>query len=301
MNATYPYYWGDTISLLATPDEHWEFYKWTGVGSEHLENEFSPSTSLTIQKDSAINAEFRPKDYTLTVSFEPDGYGGYSSIENIYNYGNIAEIEAILVRENFFMAGKLMPMPHWRASNHLNMSNPAQFTILGNAKLTALFKSKEYNISYQVVVEDEFGLPQDGIFGGRILGRATAEDEEVVEFHISLANGYKLDHWRNEANQDIVLSTETIYTHEMLDLNLTAVVTERKYEVDLKNRPSVGGNAQLNDFPVSESLLRDDFSYGDDINIFVYAEEGYRFVKWDATGSKPRISQSGKPVFFSWQ
>ena len=46
-------------------------------------------------KDSAINAEFRPKDYTLTVSFEPDGYGGYSSIENIYNYGNIAEIEAI--------------------------------------------------------------------------------------------------------------------------------------------------------------------------------------------------------------
>ena len=64
MNATYPYYWGDTISLLATPDEHWEFYKWTGVGSEHLENEFFPSTSLTIQKDSAINAEFRPKDYT---------------------------------------------------------------------------------------------------------------------------------------------------------------------------------------------------------------------------------------------
>ena len=285
MNATYPYYWGDTISLLATPDEHWEFYKWTGVGSEHLENEFSPSTSLTIQKDSAINAEFRPKDYTLTISFEPDGYGGYSSIENIYNYGNIAEIEAIPRAGKLFHGWKIDANATLE-SNYSNTSNPAQFTILGNAKLTALFKSKEYNISYQVVVEDEFGLPQDGIFGGRILGRETAEDEEVVEFHISLANGYKLDHWRNEANQDIVLSTETIYTHEMLaDLNLTAVVTERKYEVDLKISPSVGGNAQLNDFPVSESLLRDDFSYGDDINISAYAEEGYRFVKWDATGA----------------
>ena len=35
---------GDKISLLATPDEHWVFFRWTGVGSEYLENKLSPST-----------------------------------------------------------------------------------------------------------------------------------------------------------------------------------------------------------------------------------------------------------------
>ena len=48
---------------------------------------------------------------------------------------------------------------------------------------------------------------------------------------------------------------------------------------------------------VSESLLQDDFSYGDDINISAYAEEGYRFVKWDATGVSLRISNQANQSF----
>ena len=70
-------------------------------GAEHLENEFfqahhSPSKKIRLSTQS-LDQRITP-DYI----FEPDGYGGYSSIENIYNYGNIAEIEAIPV-ENFFM------------------------------------------------------------------------------------------------------------------------------------------------------------------------------------------------------
>ena len=68
------------------------------------------------------------------------------------------------------------------------------------------------------------------------------------------------------------------------DLNLTAIVTERKYEVDLKISPSIGGYAQLNDYVVSENLTRNDFVYGSQVSVTATAEDGYRFVKWDTTG-----------------
>ena len=135
-----------------------------------------------------------------------------------------------------------------------------------------------------MVVVDEFNEIQNNVSGGRILGGKSFYDEDIAEFAISLSNGYKLKHWL-DADTNSTLSTEKIYKHTMLsDLNLTAIVTQRKYEVDLKISPSIGGYAQLNDYVVSENLTRNDFVYGSQVSVTATAEDGYRFVKWDTTG-----------------
>ena len=69
------------------------------------------------------------------------------------------------------------------------------------------------------------------------------------------------------------------------DLNLTAVVEKRKYEIDVSVTPVGGGSATLNDYFTSESLIQNNFFYGDDVNITATPEEGFRFVKWGVTGT----------------
>lgn len=284
INSTAPFYWGDKINLVAVPNDHWQFLRWTGVGSEHLDNNNSSSTTLTIQKDSSISAEFKPKEYNLGISVSPSGYGVYSSVDETYNFGDLVEILATP------RSGKLFHS--WSINTNLSLANgyssttnPAQFFVSGDAELTANFVSKQYTVSYQVVVVDDFGATVEEAYGGRILGGENFYDEDIAEFAISLANGYKLKYWRDEAEPTTQLSTEKVYKHTMLsDLNLTAVVTERKYEVDLKISPSNGGSALVNNYYVSESFNQDDFAYGSEITLSANPNENYRFVKWDATG-----------------
>ena len=87
-------HWRDQIEISATPDDHWEFDRWTGIGSENLDDPYSPQTTLIIEKDSSLKAEFKKKKYSLTVYASPSGFGGFSNIENFYNYGDIVTIQA---------------------------------------------------------------------------------------------------------------------------------------------------------------------------------------------------------------
>jgi len=283
-NGTIPHYWKDTISLTAMPNQHWTFSHWSGVGSENLENKFSPSTVLSIQRDSTISAVFEPAKYKLEISLNPPDYGGHSSIATFYHFGDVAEIEANPRSGKLFDSWAIDANATF-AGGTTSKSNPAKFEINGSTKLTAQFKSKQYQVSYQVVVVDENDTVQNGVFGGRILGGKSFYDEDVAEFSMSLSNGYKFKNWKN-ADTNVTLSSEKVYKHEMLsDLNLTAIVTQRKYEIDLKISPSVGGYVLLNDYNVSGNFLRDDYSYGSEINLSATANEGYRFVQWGSMGT----------------
>jgi hypothetical protein len=152
----------------------------------------------------------------------------------------------------------------------------------------------EWNVTHSVIVVDEYQEPVDGAFGGRILGGKKFYDGDIAEFGISLSNGYKLFRWKNEDNGE-VLSSENIYSHEMLaNLNLTALVKRREYQAELVTSPSVGGNAMWGDNFISEKFTKEDLSYGDEIEISATAVDGYRFVKWEATGVI--LSSPSQPV-----
>jgi len=297
-----PFYWRDQVEISATPDEHWEFDRWTGIGSENLDDPYSPQTILNIEKDSSLKAEFKKKKYSLTVHANPTVFGGFSSIENFYNYGDVVTIQATPT------VGKLFD--NWNINANASFSDgsnatgsSASFVIKGDADLNANFSSKKYSVTYQVVVVDGKDIDgkdivQDGIYGGRILGGKEFYDGDTAEFAVSLANGFKLKHWQIEKDVPEIKSTEKNYRHLMLeDLNLTAVVEKRKYEIDVSITPVGGGFATLNDYFTSERLIQNDFSYGEDVNITATPEEGFRFVKWSVTGTNLSLPTESNQSF----
>ena len=293
INTNSPFYWRDQIEIYADPDIHWEFFRWSGVGSENLSNQYSPLAVLTIEKDTSIQAEFQKKGYALLVNADPTGYGGFSSLENSYNFGDNVTIRANPREGKIFDKWNIESNATF-AEDSNSSSNPASFIIQGNARISAAFKSKQYSVAYQVVVFDENDVEQEDAFGGRIIGGKSFADEDIAEFIVSLSNGYQLKHWQIENETPEIKSTDQIYQHQMDgDLNLTAVVTQRKYEVDVSVTPTGGGYATLNDYVVSNQFSQNEFSYGADINLTASPYEGFRFVKWSATGTN--LSSPNQP------
>ena len=291
-----PFYFRDPIQISAFPDDHWEFFRWTGIGSENLDDHHSSHTILSIEKDSSLQPEFKKKEYILSVNSFPEDYGGFSSIENSYNYGDIVTIQAI-PRE-----GKLFE--RWEIDGNITIAeeseatnNPTSFVVKGNnASIRGIFKSKQYSVSYRVIVVDENGTEDKGAFGGRVIGGTTFEDEDIAEFSYSLSNGYRFKYWQIENGGASFKSTDKIYEHQMLgDLNLTAVVSQRKYEVGVELSPASGGKVTLND--LDDNLSQSGFSYGENIRISATPSPGYRFVKWTATGTNLPTTSLSEQTF----
>ena len=76
-----PFYWEDEIDIVATVDNHWVFSRWTGIGSENIEDPYNPNTTLLIKKDSSLVAEFKPQEYSVSVTVTPEGFGGVSTLQ----------------------------------------------------------------------------------------------------------------------------------------------------------------------------------------------------------------------------
>jgi hypothetical protein len=203
-----PFYWRDQIEVSATPDDHWEFVRWTGIGSENLDDIYSPHTILNIKKDSSLKAEFRKKGYSLTVHSNPIGFGGFSNIGSSYNYGDIVTIQATPIEGKLFDNWNINANASFN-NNSNSTSSSASFIIKGDADLTANFSSKKYSVAYQVVVYEN-DIIQNGIFGGRILGGKEFYDGDDAEFTVSLANGFRLKHWQIEKEEPEIKSTEKI-------------------------------------------------------------------------------------------
>ena len=281
-----PFYWGDQITISATPLAHWDFFRWSGDGSEYIDDQFSANTKITIKGDSSIVAEFKPTDYSLTLSSTPEGFGGVSNLEQTYNFGDIVEIEAT-AKEGKYFDFWTIDSNDTPEQNQTATDNPLQFEVLGDTSITAHFESKTYTVTKKMVVVDQSGSPVHGVYAGKILGAEEFKDEEFAEFELLINDGYLFKYWSIDGVNEIE-STEQVFRHQMLsDINLTAVVTSTAYEVKINIYPANGGYASLNvlDDNVTENFVISNLSYGQNIDINASAAEGYSFIEWSVVGT----------------
>ena len=124
-----------------------------------------------------------------------------------------------------------------------------------------------YQVNSQVVVVDENGTVQEDDFGGIIVGPQEAEHNSTALFEITLSNGYRLKKWAAEDIRGDYNSTSTDWNHTMnnSDLNVTAYVTPRKYEINVLVTPAGSADISLNGQDFNNNYTQDDLSYGDDI------------------------------------
>ena len=133
---------GDVAAITATPSSEYIFQNWSGSASGT-----SPSTTVTMNSDKSVVANFIKKKYALTLNVEGEGSITQKVIKagvarnDDYTSGTILELTANPEGEWLFV--------EWKGDLTGN-ENPKQITIDKAKTVTAVFIKKQYPLTIEV-------------------------------------------------------------------------------------------------------------------------------------------------------
>ena len=159
---------GDVAAITATPSSEYIFQNWSGSASGT-----TPSTTVTMNSDKSVVANFIKKKYPLTLNVEGEGSITQKVIKagvarnDDYTSGTILELTANPEGEWLFV--------EWKGDLTGN-ENPKQITIDKAKTVTAVFIKKQYPLTIEVeglgfVIEKviKAGVARDDYNSGTIL------------------------------------------------------------------------------------------------------------------------------------
>lgn len=130
------YAYNTKAKLIATPESHYDFVRWSQSGSE-----VSTDATYVFKVLASGNylAEFTPKTYTITATSE-DALRGSVSGSGYYIYGNTVTLSAT-------------PEPGWAFTQWSdgNTSNPRIFVAEEDVTVTALFEQEVYHLTLTAI------------------------------------------------------------------------------------------------------------------------------------------------------
>ena len=137
--STQQYDEGKTATITATPSAEYLFQSWSGAtGSTN-------STSVVMNSDKSVTANFVKKKYALTTTVEGEGTVTEKVIKagaaTDYNSGTIVELTAVPSGEWLFV--------EWKG-DVTGTENPTQITIDKAKSVTAVFVKKQYPLSIEI-------------------------------------------------------------------------------------------------------------------------------------------------------
>ena len=119
------------VNITATPDPCWEFTGWTGTGTPAVANPGSPNTTITMNDDYSIQANFILDTSTLTMA--DDGNGTTipaSGVHGPYDCGTEVAVNAI--------PDVCYEFVEWTGDTaYLNISKPAPFATISGLNITS--------------------------------------------------------------------------------------------------------------------------------------------------------------------
>jgi len=137
--STQQYDEGKTATITATASSEYLFQSWSGaIGS-------SNSTSVVMNSDKSVTANFVKKKYALTTTVEGEGTVTEKVIKagaaTDYNSGTIVELTAVPSGEWLFV--------EWKG-DVTGTENPTQITIDKAKSVTAVFVKKQYPLTIEI-------------------------------------------------------------------------------------------------------------------------------------------------------
>ena len=177
--STQQYDEGKTATITATASSEYVFQSWSGATGS------SNSTSVVMNSDKSVTANFVKKKYALTTTVEGEGTVTEKVIKagaaTDYNSGTIVELTAVPSGEWLFV--------EWKG-DVTGTENPTQITIDKAKSVTAVFVKKQYPLTIEIegegTVKEEVikqGLATD--YNSGTIVELTAEptgDWEFVEW-----------------------------------------------------------------------------------------------------------------------
>ncbi len=254
------------IVLEAKADQHYDFKRWTG-DIETIKRPRSNITTITMEDDYDITAEFEKETYELSIDIDGEGEvirPGEGDFE--YEYDETVVIEAEADEKHRFEAwtGDIENIENYD-------SDLTTITMEDDYDITAEFEEDYYELSIDVDGEGEVIRPGEGDF-------EFERDEEIV-IEAEAFENYEFVEWTGDT-EGIENSTSKLTTIIMEDdYDITAEFEKEMHELSI----DIDGEGEV----IRPEEETSSHEYGDEIILEVEPDEGYDFSGW--TGDTDKI------------
>ena len=216
--STQQYDEGKTATITATASSEYVFQSWSGAtGSTN-------STSVVMNSDKSVTANFVKKKYALTTTVEGEGTVTEKVIKagaaTDYNSGTIVELTAVPSGEWLFV--------EWKG-DVTGTENPTQITIDKAKSVTAVFVKKQYPLTMEI--EGEGTVSEKVIKAG-----VTTEYNSgtIVELTAEPTGDWKFIEWKGDLTGSENPTQITIDKAK----NVTAVFEIKNLKTEVTNTPT---------------------------------------------------------------
>ncbi len=244
---------GQTVSVTATANVHYQFKEWTGDCGISSPN---PSIDFKVSQDCSIRAIFEKRPYPVTATPTPGG-----SIDGL-PFDKITQGQAVVLTA---LADENHVFTQWTtdaSSGCPDIRDPENsklyFFIQGPCALKAVFAKASRTITTEV---NE---------GGYITPDTTVEHGQEVSIALTLDGGYAFEKWTGDCGD--FSSDKTTVTFEVTkDCQIQAIVAKKAYTITLKE-PQGG---IIDGLEASGKV-----SQGETVHLSAQADENHVFVQW---------------------
>ena len=240
---------GETVPINATPDNGYFFSGWSGEG---VSDPSSSSTSVSMNQERTITANFSRIPYEVNVSIVPFGAGTIEG-NGTHFHGDIINLE-VSPNTN---AG--YSFSSWGGSM-VSGENPLNFQISSDMNLTANFTLNDYLLSVSAGI------------GGSTSESVIVTHGTLAQINATPINGYVFSGWNGNGITDPSSSSTTVSMTQ--DRNVSATFAPIQYSVS--STAGVGGS--VND-------INGSYSFDSNLSITATPGNGYTFSNWIQSGN----------------
>ena len=264
---------GQTASITATPQAHYQFKEWTG---DCPIRSHDANVSFEVTNHCLISAVFEKIRYDIMATSTTGG-SVKGPEQKAYTQGQGITLMAVS-DENFqFTHWTVETSENHRCPNIENLKTPTlRFIVQGPCRLQAVFGLIPRTVTTSIAKE-----------GGTITPTQTVDHGQFVSIAIILEEDYTLKEWRGDCGD--FRSTDTTIGFEVIkDCQVTAVVEKMSYIITAK--ASLGGWIR--------GLSDGEKTKGETVTLTAEVEENHVFSTWttDASSGCPDVESPTNPI-----
>jgi len=151
---------GTQVAINATPDTGWHFVNWTTADMSEIANATAALTSVTVDQNKTVTANFAINEYNLTINSTAGGTVTTpgEGVQGPYNHSTEVNLTATPDTNYTFVnwTGDVGTIDDWN-------STTTSITMTGNYSITAHFTLKQYNLTINSTTCGNVTTPSEGV------------------------------------------------------------------------------------------------------------------------------------------
>lgn len=254
------FFYGNQITVTATPNTGWNFANWTENGNVVSSN---PDYSFTISGNTDLIANFVLQQFNIVTNSNP-GSGGTTNGGGTYNYGVQATLNATANSSWVFL--------NWTENGNVVSTNTQyNFTVIENRSLAANFTQ----LPTYMITTASFPMT-----GGVTTGGGNYISGETASVSATPNQGYNFTNW---SENGIIVSGNPTYSFTVnVNRNLLANFEPQIFTINTTSVPVEGGTTSGGG----------SYPYGTSITLIAIANGGWEFDHWSENGNTVSTSSS---------